>query len=72
MLNTYNPFSRPLRPSEIGMRGDIYGKWSKFKFQEIEELKSNDDLVAQVQFKYGLQRPQAQSEVEKFAKGRQL
>lgn len=72
MTDTCNPFSRPLRPSEIGMRGEICGKWSKFRSQDIIDLKSNDDLVTQVQSKYGLQRPQAQSEVDNFAKGRRL
>jgi hypothetical protein len=35
-------------------------------------LKSNDDLVAQVQTKYALDRARAQKDVDAFANGRQL
>jgi hypothetical protein len=38
------------------MRGEIQQKWGKFSAQEITALKSNDDLVAQVQAKYSLDR----------------
>ncbi len=67
-----DPFSKPLRPREIGMRGEICGKWSKISAQEVLALRSNDDLVSQVQSKYALGRPEAQSEVNAFAKGRRL
>ena len=36
-----------------GMRGEIQKKWSKFTYQEVSALKNKDDLVAQVQTKYG-------------------
>lgn len=67
-----DPFGKPLRASEIGMRGEIGGKWSKLSEQEILDLKSNDDLIKRIQSKYHLERLQAQSEVDAFAKGRQL
>ena len=44
----------------------------KFSAQEITALKDKDDLVARVQAKYQLDRPQAQRDVDAFAKGRQL
>ncbi len=72
MTRRLDPFAKPLRASEIGMRGEIGGKWSKLSVQEILDLKTNDDLVKQVQSKYRLGRSQAQSEVDAFAKGRQL
>ena len=55
-----------------GMRGEIEQKWGKFSAQEIAALKDKDDLVAQVQTKYSLDRSQAQRDVNAFAKGRQL
>lgn len=67
-----DPFGKPLRPSVVGMRGEICGKWSKISAQEVRALTSNEDLVSQVQTKYQLGRLQAQSEVEAFAKGRRL
>ena len=72
MTKGLDPFARPLRGSEIGMRGEIGNKWSKLSVQEILDLKNNDDLVKQIQSKYRLGRPQAQSEVDAFARGRQL
>lgn len=58
--------------STTGMRSEIQAKWGKFSAQEIAALKSKDDLVAQVQAKYSLDKPQAQRDVDAFAHGRQL
>ena len=58
--------------STTGMRSEIQGKWGKFNAQEITALKTKDDLVAQVQTKYALDKAQAQRDVDAFAKGRQL
>ena len=55
-----------------GMRGEIQKQWSKFTYAEVSALKSKDELVAQVQAKYVLDRAQAQKDVDAFAKGRQL
>ena len=55
-----------------GMRDEIAQKWGKFSATEIAAIKDKDDLVAQVQTKYGLDRAKAQSEVDAFAKGRLL
>ena len=55
-----------------GMRGEIQKQWSKFTYQEVSALKSRDELVAQVQTKYALDKAQAQKDVDAFAKGRQL
>jgi hypothetical protein len=72
MSNITQPeFSKPLVPP-TGMRGEIQQKWGKFSAQEITALKDNDDLVAKVQLKYQLDKPQAQRDVDAFAKGRQL
>ena len=58
--------------SNTGMRSEIQAKWGKFTTQEIAALKTKDDLVTQVQTKYALDKPQAQRDVDAFAKGRQL
>jgi uncharacterized protein YjbJ (UPF0337 family) len=55
-----------------GMRGEIQKQWSKFTYAEVSALKSKDELVAQVQTKYALDKTQAQKDVDAFAKGRQL
>jgi hypothetical protein len=72
MSNITQPeFSKPIVPP-TGMRGEIQQKWGKFSAQEITALKDKDDLVTGVQAKYQLDRPQAQRDVDAFAKGRQL
>jgi hypothetical protein len=58
--------------TESGMRDEVQQKWGKLSAQEIAALKSKDDLVAQVQAKYSLDKAQAQRDVDAFAKGRQL
>lgn len=55
-----------------GMRSEIAAKWSKFSTADVAALKSKDDLIAQVQSKYALDKAVAQKEVETFANGRQL
>lgn len=54
------------------MRREIAVTWSRFSTTDIIALKDNDDLVAQVQSKYGLDKEQAQRQVDAFAQGRQL
>lgn len=56
----------------VGMRSEIVGKWSKFSDAEVAALKSKDELIAQVQSKYSLDKAVAQKDVDTFAKGRQL
>jgi ABC-type microcin C transport system permease subunit YejB len=58
--------------SNTGMRSEIQKKWSKFTYQEVSALKNKDDLVAQLQAKYGFDKAQAQRDVDAFANGRQL
>ncbi len=56
----------------IGMRSEIAAKWSKFSASDVKALATKDDLVAQVQSKYQLDKAQAQKDVDAFADGRQL
>ena len=69
--NTQPGASKP-QATGAGMRGEIQQKWGKFNAQEIAALKDKNDLVAQVQTKCQIDKTQAQSDVEAFAKGRQL
>jgi len=43
---------------------EIGAKWSKFSEQELSSLKDKDDLVSQVVAKYGLEKSQAQRDVD--------
>jgi hypothetical protein len=51
---------------------EIGAKWTKFSAQDLSALKGNDDLVAQVVAKYGLEKAQAQRDVDALLKGRQI
>jgi hypothetical protein len=58
--------NRPIVLKEIG------AKWNKFSDQELSLLRSRDDVVKQVQGKYGLNQEQAQRDVDALLKGRQF
>jgi hypothetical protein len=51
---------------------EIGAKWDKFSAQDLSALKSKDDLVMQVVAKYGLEKGQAQRDVDAVLKGRQI
>lgn len=65
-------FATPGTPPISDMRGEITQQWDKITPEEVNSLKSNADLVNQVQSKYALKEEQAQLQVDAFAKGRQL
>jgi hypothetical protein len=44
----------------------------KFSDQDLSALKDNDDLVTQRAAKYGLDKAQAQRDVDLLLKGRQI
>jgi hypothetical protein len=72
MSNNMQPTGAAPEASAKGMRPEIAAKWGKFSTQEISDLKDKDDLVTKVQTKYGLDKAQAQRDVDAFAKGRAL
>jgi hypothetical protein len=51
---------------------DIRVKWGKFTDQELSGLKNNDDLVTHVVSKYGLEKAQAQRDVDTLRAGRNI
>ena len=72
MTNNSQPAAAPANGNSGSMRSEIVLKWGKFTWAEITDLKDKDDLVAQLQSKYSLDKPHAQREVDAFAKGRRL
>ena len=72
MTNSTQPQPVSNAVSNPVMRSEIQKKWSKFTYAEVSALKSNDDLVTQVQSKYALDKERAQKDVDTFANGRQL
>ena len=51
---------------------DIRVKWGKFTDQELNGLKDNEDLVSHVIAKYGLDKAQAQRDVDALRAGRNI
>jgi hypothetical protein len=51
---------------------EIGVKWGKFSEHDLSALKGNDDLVSQVVAKYGLEKAQAQRDVDALMKGRHI
>ena len=51
---------------------EIRAKWDKFSEQDMSALRGRDDLVTQVAAKYGLDKAQAQRDVDALLKGRQI
>jgi hypothetical protein len=51
---------------------EIGSKWGKFSEQDLSALKGNDDLVNQVVAKYGIEKAQAQRDVDALLKGRHI
>jgi hypothetical protein len=51
---------------------DIRVKWGKFTEVELTGLKNNDDLVSHVIAKYGLEKAQAQRDVDTLRAGRNI
>lgn len=51
---------------------DLRRRWGKFDETELAAIKSNTDLVMQIQAKYGLDKKQAQTRVDLWANGREF
>jgi hypothetical protein len=51
---------------------EISAKWGKFFEQDLSSVKGNNDLVTQLAAKYGLEKAQAQRDVDALMKGRQI
>jgi len=54
---------------QIGLK-EFGAKWSKFSEQDLSALTCNGDLLNQVVAKYGLEKAQAQRDVDALLKGR--
>ena len=51
---------------------DIRARWGKFDEVELAAIKGRGDLVMQIQAKYGLNKLQAETNVDVWANGREF
>ena|ERR1700681_547787 len=78
--NTANPdmsaetLSAEILPAEMQqiVRQEVGAKWNKFSEQDLSALKDRDDLVREVVSRYGIERSEAQRDVDSVLKGRQI
>jgi hypothetical protein len=49
---------------------DLRRRWGKFDDRELAAIKTRSDLVRRIQGKYGLDKAQAQTNVDVWAEGR--
>ena len=54
------------------MLKEIGAKWNKFSEQDLSALKNKDHVVTQVVAKYGLDKAQAQRDVDALMRGRPI
>jgi hypothetical protein len=70
------PATNKAARSEDNDRNDVLNaigaKWSRFSRQELSDLKTNDELVAQVVAKYGVEKIAVQRDVDALMNGRNL
>jgi len=51
------------------VRREVGAKWAKFSEQDLSALKDRDDLVSQVVSRYGVEKSEAQRDVDSVLKG---
>jgi hypothetical protein len=54
------------------VRTQVGAKWNKLSEQDLSALKDRDDLVRQVVSRYGIEKSQAQCDVDSFLQDRQI
>jgi hypothetical protein len=59
-----------LTPKPQFSLNDLRRRWGKFDESELAAIGDSADLVVQIQAKYGLDREQAQTRFDLWAKGR--
>jgi hypothetical protein len=54
------------------VRREVAAKWSRFSVQDLSALKDRDDLVREVAARYGIEKGEAQRDVDSVLQGRQI
>jgi len=54
------------------VRLEVAAKWSRFSAQDVSALKDRDDLVRELVARYGIEKSEAQRDVDSVLKGRQI
>jgi enoyl reductase-like protein len=68
--NAAAPTPMQARAEARMLRSEIGNKWGKFTTQELDDLKDNDELVAALVAKYGLDKAAATRDAAAVVQGR--
>ena len=68
--NTSAPTPMHAKAEARMLRSEIGNKWGKFTTQELDDLTDNDDLVAALVAKYGLDNAAATRDAATVVQGR--
>ena len=68
--NTSAPTPMQAKAEARMLRSEIGNKWGKFTTQELDDLTDNDDLVAALVAKYGLDNVAATRDAATVVQGR--
>jgi hypothetical protein len=66
-----NPDRSAAESSRV-VRSEVGAKWKKFSEQDLSALKDRDDLVREVVSRYGIEKSEAQRDVDSVLKGRHI
>jgi hypothetical protein len=58
--------------SRQSVRREVGARWDRFSEQELSALVSRDDLVREVVSRYGIEKSEAQRDVDSVLKGRRI
>ena len=69
----------PAAPLEVApadarqsLRREVGARWGRFSEQELSALANADDLVREVVSRYGIEKSEAQRDVDSVLKGRRI
>lgn len=54
------------------VRREVGAKWNKLSEQDVSALKNRDDLVREVVSRYGIEKSEAQRDVDSLLQGRPI
>jgi hypothetical protein len=66
-----SPASTPAEVQQI-VRREVGAKWNKLSEQDLSALKNRDDLVREVVSRYGIEKSEAQRDVDSLLQGRPI
>ncbi len=71
-VNPATPVEVAYADTRQSVRREVGARWDRFSEQELSALASRDDLVREVVSRYGVEKSEAQRDVNSVLKGRRI